>query len=166
MREIRKYIAEDGKVFDNPRECLDYEKEKEKAKMDEARLKVKKLSDDFLLRVGFDVKKYNTLLELNHAINCTWLVFDAYAKFKCLKTCGNGKSEGNGIKFDFKYVSGDREEDPEILENWLRKNGLYAHALCSFVERSHAGFYEWDLQKKLENLTWEFKDGRIIKTKW
>lgn len=166
MKEIRKYVAYDGKVFDNPRDCMDYEKEKAETEEKEARMKAKKKSDEFLLSIGFDVKKYNTIAELNHAINHTWLVFDAYANFKCLKTCGNGASDVNGIKFDFRFVSGDDVNDPGILENWLRENCLYAHALCSFVERSYNGFYEWDLQKKLENLTWEFKNGKVIKTSW
>ena len=162
MEIIKNYVAEDGKKFDNPAACADYEK----AKADEKNIHLKKMSDDFLVSIGFDKSKYNSVSELNKVINHTWIVFDAYGSFKCLKTCWCKPIEQNGKKNDFKYVSGDDKKDETIMENWLRKNKFYAHLLCSFVERKNEDFYTNDLVWKLKYLEWEFKDGKIAKCKW
>lgn len=162
MKEIKKYVAEDGKVFDSPAACAQYEKEKE----DEKNARLKKMSDDFLASVGFDKSKYKSIPEFNNAINRTWIVFDAYGKFQCLKTCGYGSLVRNDVELDFKYVSGDDKKDETIMENWLRKNKFYAHLLCSFVERKNEDFYTNDLAWKLKHLEWEFKNGKIAKCKW
>lgn len=166
MREIRKYIANDGTVFETSIDCQEYEKNIEKEEKKKKSQGTKRMSDEFLMSVGFDVTKHKTTAELNQALNHTWLVFDAYGNFQCLKTCGYGADESDGIKFDFKYISGDDRRDSEIMENWLRSKKFYAHALSSFSERQPAEFYEWNLKEKLEFLTWEFKDGKIIKAKW
>ena len=161
MKEIKKYAADDGMTFDSPVACADYEKAKE-----ERKARLKKMSDDFLQSVGFDISKYKYIPDLNNAINQTWVVFDAYGNFQCLKTCGYGSLVRNGIELDFKYVSGDDKEDETIMENWLRKNKFYAHLLCSFVERKNEEFYTHDLVWKLKFLEWEFKNGKIAKCKW
>jgi len=161
MKEIKKYVAEDGKIFDSPDGCADYEKAKE----EEKNARLKKMSDDFLLSVGFDISKYKHVSDLNNAINHTWVVFDAYGNFQCLKTCWYKPVEQNKKKNDFKYVSGDDKKDETIMENWLRENKFYAHLLCSFVERKNEDFYTNDLVWKLKYLEWEFKDGKIANCK-
>lgn len=132
----------------------------------ELKIRLKKLSDDFLQSVGFDVNRYMSVRELNNAVNHTWLVFDAYGSFQCIKTCGCGELLQIGREYDFRYVSGDDKKDDTIMENWLRKNKFYAHALCSFVNRNSEEFYKNDLVWKLKVLDWEFKDGKITKSKW
>lgn len=121
-------------------------------------------SNEFLKSVGFDVEKYKTTAEYNRAMRNMWLVFDKFGNVKCLKSCGIDDEE-NGIKCDFRYVSGKETDNPEIMSNWLRENKLYAHALCSFVERN-PDFYELDPIHKLEYLGWDVKDGKLIKTAW
>lgn len=51
MRTKTLYIADDGKEFDNSIECQKYERQLEQQKKE----KSEKLSDSFLLSVGFDV---------------------------------------------------------------------------------------------------------------
>ena len=94
MKEIKKYAADDGMTFDSPVACADYEKSKE----EERKARFKKMSDDFLQSVGFDISKYKYIPDLNNAINQTWVVFDAYGNFQCLKTCGYGSLVRNGIE--------------------------------------------------------------------
>ena len=132
----------------------------------ELKILLKKLSDGFLKSVGFDASKYMSVREFNNAVNHTWLVFDSHGDFKCLKTCGCGELLQIGREYDFRYVSGDDKKDDTIMENWLRKNKFYAHALCSFVNRNSEEFYKNDLVWKLKVLDWEFKDGKITKSKW
>lgn len=62
-------------------------------------------------------------------------------------------------------MSGENKKDPEIMENWLRKNKLYGHALCSFVERRES-FYQCDMLRKLQILGWYIKDNKIVKAAW
>lgn len=159
MKEIKKYISKDGKVFDNPVECADYEK----AQKEKEKIRIKKLSDDFLLSVGFNTSKFKSVSELNAEINRHWLIFDKFGKIYGLKTCNN--SRNGKAKSDFQYVSGENKKDPEIMENWLRKNKLYGHALCSFVERRES-FYQCDMLRKLQILGWYIKDNKIVKTAW
>lgn len=166
MRRETTYVAEDGKRFDNLLDCENYEKELEKQREEELLKEVKRLSDDFLLSVGFDVSKYNTELEKNQVLNMTWLIFDKFGNIKGLKTCGGGSLERHGIKCDFRYISGDDKNDTEIMENWLRKNKLYGHALSSFADRNYVEFYKWDLLGKLENLCWEVKNGKLVNNAW
>ena len=159
------YIADDGMEFESFCECKRYEKELERQKEEERALQEKALSDEFLLSVGFDVKKYPTELEKNQALSITWLIFDHYGNSIGLKTSGGGLLERYGITCDFRYVSGDNENDPEIMENWLRENKLYGHALECFAERTPA-FYEMPLIEKLENLCWDVGKGKLINTAW
>ena len=42
MKEIKKYVADDGMTFDSPVDCADYEK----AKDEERKARLKKMSDD------------------------------------------------------------------------------------------------------------------------
>lgn len=84
-----------------------------------------------------------------------------------MKTCGGGLLERHGVTCDFRYVSGDENDnDPEIMDNWLRENKLYGHVLTSFDERPYAEFYQWDLLGKLKNLCWEVKGGQLVNTAW
>ena len=161
MRTKTLYIADDGMEFNSSLDCEKYERELERQKKEES----KELSDSFLLSVGFDVRKYETELEKNQALSLTWLIFDKYGNIKGLKTSGGVLLERYGIKCDFRYVSGDDEEDTEIMENWLRDNKLYGHALECFSERNPK-FYELDMLGKLKNLCWEVKDGKLIDNAW
>ena len=158
------YIAEDGKAFDFETDCKEYEKQLEKQKEEEYQREIQKRSDEFLLSVGFDAKKYDTELQKNQVLGITWLIFDKYGNIRGLKTIGGGLMERYGIKCDFRYVSGDRK-DPEVMENWLRKNKLYGHSLSSFKNR-HPAFYEKNLLEKLENLEWEVKNGELVNNAW
>lgn len=166
MKTETAYVAEDGKRFECRWDCEKYERELEKKKEEELMKKVKKASDAFLLSVGFDTSQYETIREKNDALNLFWLVFDKQGKVYGLKSSGGGLLERHGIKCDFRYVSGDDEEDKEIMENWLRKNKLYGNRLHSFADRKNLEFYEWDLLTKLENLGWEVKNGELANTAW
>ncbi len=125
----------------------------------------KRLSSEFLLSVGFDEQKYSTESEKKNILNLTWLIFDKYGNIKGLKTCGCGLIERNGVKCDFRDVEGDNENDPDIMINWLRKNNLYGHRLCSFFNR-HIEFYRMNFLGKLEWLEWEVSNGELINTTW
>lgn len=70
-----------------------------------------------------------------------------------------------GVTYDFRYISGDDKKDPEIMENWLRKQKYYGHNLSSFTERNES-FYALDLLGKLKNLGWDVEDGRLVHNKW
>lgn len=161
MRIKTLYIADDGKEFNSILDCEKYERELERQKKEES----EELSDSFLLSVGFDVKKYETRLEKNQALSLTWLIFDKYGNIKGLKTSGGGLLERFGVKCDFQYVSGDDEENPEIMENWLRKNKLYGNALSSFTNRN-TKFYKLNMLEKLKNLCWEIENGEIVNAAW
>lgn len=51
------------------------------------------------------------------------------------------------------------------LEEFLKKEGLYAHRIESFENRPY--WKGWTFVKKLENLGWEFnKKGELINTEW
>ena len=161
MRTKTLYIADDGMEFNSILDCEKYEKELEQ----QAKAKSEELSDSFLLSIGFDVRKYETKLEKNQVLNLTWLIFDKYGNIIGLKTSGGGLLERYGIKCDFRYVSGDDEDNSEIMENWLRKNKLYEHALSSFSNRN-LKFYQLSMIEKLENLGWEIENGKIVNAAW
>jgi len=65
------YVAKDGKPFDFQWECEKYEKQLEKQEEEKRKQEIKRLSDAFLLSVGFDVSKYHTELEKNQALGMT-----------------------------------------------------------------------------------------------
>lgn len=155
------YIADDGRKFDNILACKKYEKKLERQK----KMKEEELSDSFLLSVGFDAKKYKTELEKNRMLSLTWLIFDKYGNIIGLKTSGGGLLERYGINCDFRYASGEDENDPEIMKNWLRKNKLYGHALSSFLNRN-SEFYKLSMLEKLKNLSWEVENGEIVNVAW
>lgn len=71
--------------------------------------------------------------------------------------------QGNFIKsVDMKEEFGHFEE----MEKFLKKEKLYAQALCSFYGRS-SEWYDMTLQEQLKNLQWEFnKKGNLKNTKW
>lgn len=81
--------------------------------------------------------------------NNIYIIFTKKAEFiKILK-----------LKEDFEYMSD--------LEDWLKKEKLYAHALSSFIGR-HSDWYDWPLIKQLENLEWKVnkKGTQLIGLDW
>lgn len=166
MRVERTYIAEDGKKFETPFACMEYEQEVERKKEEEERRETKRLSDSFLISVGFNVNAFGNEEQMRKALNLTWLVFDENGNVKGLKTCGGGLLERHGIPCDFRYIAGSSRRDPEIMENWLRRNKWYAHALSSFAERKQQEFYRMDLLGKLQCLGWDVKGGKLVNNMW
>lgn len=156
VRTEYTYIADDETKFGSYFACLQYEQGLEIRRKKEYAKKVKEASDRFLRSVGFNPDIYSSLWERNQAYNNTWLIFDRYGKVEGLKTCNNLNYPENGC--DFCFVSGEDRKDRTILLNWLLEHRLYAHCLCSFVERN-LEFYEWGMIRKLENLGWNVKAG-------
>ena len=146
------------------------------------------MSDDFLQSVGFDISKYKYIPDLNNAINQTWVVFDAYGNFQCLKTCGYGSLVRNGIELDFKYVSkngkvwvqsfaqiGLQEHSKNMVGNAaVLINGYYQYGNPKEIEKQmkkfledigYQGFAEFDLKydyrdKKFKVLEINARQGR------
>ena len=155
MRTRTIYIAEDGKEFDNEHDCRLHEKYLILVKETEER----EACEAFFLSIGIDLSTYKTELERNQAIGLAYLVFDKHANVKGIKTVGGGLKKRYGIECDFVYATSSADE-PEALENWLKENKLYAHALSSFLNRNKA-FYEMPLIDKLKNLCWEVENGEL-----
>lgn len=85
-----------------------------------------------------------------------FIVFDKYGNYVKTVTTGQGT--------EFHYV-GDCDEEG-TLENWLKKNKLYAHNASSFCCRNRQ-WYDKSLTEQLENLGWLFdKNGKLSKTQW
>lgn len=159
MRMEYTCVADDDTKFTNYAECIQYERRLETQKRRLYEQSVREASNRFLLDIGFDPSAFETLRELNQAYNRTWIVFDYYGNIVGLKTCDNLNYPENGC--DFCYVSGEDKKDRTIMENWLKEHRLFAHCLCSFVERS-LEFYKLDLLHKLQILGWKVKHGRLF----
>lgn len=160
-----QYIAEDGTLFDAQLDCILYERKKAEQEKERLLNETRTLSNTFLRSVGFDVESYKTQLQKNRALGRSWIIFDKSGTVKGLKTCGGGLLERDGIRCDFRYVSGDDRNDPEIMENWLRKQGLYGHALGSFADRNPE-FYQKDMLGMLKILGWEVQNGALVNNAW
>lgn len=154
------YIADDGTKFDTAAECKDYENEQSRLQKE----KEQQLSNAFLDNVGFNISQYKTEKALNQAISHAWVIFDKKGHIKGLKICGGELLERDGIKCDFRYVIGEKD-DLETLDNWLRENKLYGHALSSFTDRNPE-FYKLDMLYKLHNLGWKVENNRLVNTNW
>ena len=115
---------------------------------------------EFFKSVGFDIDGFDTIEDCKKAMRHVWLIYDKFGNVKCLKTCG-----AKDTKCDFKYLSGEDTDNPQIMSNWLRENQLYASVLYVFFDREPE-FYELKLLDKLAYFGWDIKNEQLINTAW
>lgn len=101
-------------------------------------------------------KKFGIKNQTEARLKALFIVFDKEANFVKTIKCGYGE--------EFRCVS--PVEDKDTMENWLKKNKLYAQRASSFCDRERT-WYQKSFKEQLEDLCWEFdKNGKLSKTQW
>lgn len=101
-------------------------------------------------------KKFGIKNQTEARLKTLFIVFDKEANFVKTIKCG--------YRGEFRYVS--PVEDKDTMENWLKKNKLYAQRASSFCGRERT-WYQKSFKEQLEDLCWEFDiNGKLSKTQW